>query len=320
MILVITAVIFLLSFVIVNKIDSNIQAFKNNNTSSSITPPVDSIPRVKTVDPTPSNASAEKSMNMSDISPGLVDDNGSNTQFVSKRTYELKRPISDKIGNEGLLPGTHIIIINDISQDGQVNYDQCTAAFSVPGVDGFPWAITAGHCGKVGQKVYSKPIDGNFNNIEFLGTIRAVPEVSYNTGMGDWGAIRLDPNATRPPAPNDIPMNLLIDNIKEGEVLCKNGSRTGADCGTQGKKGVKTVFENSNAKLDEVVLCALSGDSGSPIYNNRGIVGVLSSSTAPNDDMISGKCTTKSSAYYTPTADIVKQLKTFVPNAEFIDQ
>lgn len=254
-----------------------------------------------------------------EIQPGLVENvEGGQVQVNAPKSYSLPLPIDDKIGNAGLLPGTGIIIVKEMD-DTQVKSDQCTVAFSVAGVDGFPWAITAGHCGEVGEKVYSLPVDGNFFAAQFLGTVRAVSRSSYETGAGDWAAIRLDPQAVRPQAPGGIPMNLVVMNIERGDRLCKNGSRTGYDCGPQGGKNLKTIFEDLNAKLDEVILCALSGDSGSPIYSNKGIVGVLSSSTASKEDMQNGFCSQESGAYYTPTADVVEQVKAQVPNAVFVD-
>lgn len=295
--------------------------------SSSSGSPQDVI-QTETPDSLPSGTNEEVKDNVTEtniptpetIQPGLVESVTPNTgvRVNSEKTYSLPQPVGDKIGNSGLLPGTGVAIVQEMTET-QVRSDQCTIAFSLSGVDGFPWAITAGHCGKVGQKVYTLPSEGDFRTTTFLGTVRAVSESSYETGDGDWAAIRLDPNALRPSAPAGIPMHLVDTNVERGDRLCKNGSRTGYDCGPQGGKELKTVFNNATAKLDEVILCALSGDSGSPIYSNKGIVGVLSSSTAPASDMKNGYCTQQSGAYYTPVADVISQIRTKVPNAIITD-
>lgn len=256
-----------------------------------------------------------------DVLRALVDhDEDTGTVVVAEKNYRIIPPTNGIIGNAGLLPGTPIAILNSIENNGSINFGQCTIAFSVPGSDGFPWAITAGHCGDVGKKVYSIPVNGTFENSTFLGTIRKVSNYSFDTGKGDWSAIRLDPNAPLPASPTDIPLQISVKNVENGAFLCKNGSRTGYDCGPQGRKNLKaSLIDNRTAKLDEVTLCSLPGDSGSPIYDNQGIVGVLSSSTASEQDRANGYCTENSGTYYTPMGDVVDQVRDSIPSAVFID-
>ena len=224
-------------------------------------------------------------------------------------------PVSkgEKIGQTGLNPGTVITVVQS-KKGNTVNFDTCTIAFSLRGKSGYPWAITAGHCGKEGSKVYTYPTGNTFSTAYFLGTVRYVSKTDKENG--DWGAIRLNPQAKLPSSPDNMPNHLKMSGAKMGDNLCKFGATTGYNCGPKNHEDVEAILtlKNQNTQevkaiVDGVNLCALPGDSGSPIFDNNGIVGILSSSSASDKEVEEGKCGTSSSAYYSPIGDVVSQIK-----------
>lgn len=242
--------------------------------------------------------------------------------------YPLAKNTSSRIGRFGLLPATPVAIVKQRTAS-KVKFDTCTVAFSLPGKGRGknPWAITAGHCGKVGQKVYTLPTGSTFNSAVFVGTVRAVSEPDSSRGTSDWSAIRLNPKAKMPNHRTKIPMQLDTYPRKQDERLCKNGNTTGFNCGAKGKDNVSTelksvdkttgALKTYHASMSQVHLCALPGDSGSPIFDHDGIVGVLSSTSASKKEVASGKCKTTSLAYYTPIGEVVEQIRKKVPSIVF---
>lgn len=234
--------------------------------------------------------------------------------------YMLERP-HGVIGGEGLLPATPIAVVKNRSGNS-VQFDTCTVAFSVPGKGKYPWAITAGHCGKVGQKVYTLPTDGMFNSAVFVGTVRATSRPDSTRDTSDWAAIRLNPTAKLPDHTTKINLQLDTYPREPGDKLCKNGTTTGFNCGAKGNDDVITELTSYDkekrknitytAKMSQVNLCALPGDSGSPVYDRDGIVGVLSSTSATQEEVDAGKCDKGTVAYYTPITKIIDQVTSVV--------
>lgn len=234
--------------------------------------------------------------------------------------YRTATPTGTTIGNGGLIPGTRVIVVSE-QTDRSVRFDTCTIAFSLPGKSNMSWAFTAGHCGSVGQKVYTPPVDGDFSTAKFLGTIRAVSETDYETRAGDWAGIRLYANADRPEGASRVPLRLDTFERPIGETLCKHGSTTGTDCGAKRGEGIRTSLSGFSpdtptvtARMDQVALCALPGDSGGPVFDKMGIVGILSSSSAVRSAEDPRSCESGAMAYYTPMEDIVKQIQSSLPD------
>lgn len=248
-----------------------------------------------------------------------------NTSSPSNRgqIYPVGNPRGYRIGSQGLLPATPVAIVTDKSH-GKVYFDTCTIAFSLPGKGGTPWAVTAGHCGKVGQKVYSLPRGGNFSTSRQLGTVGYTSVAGEKGSTGDWGVIKLNPRALTPRHTTKIPRNLDTYPRVTGTTLCKNGKTTGFNCGSKGKDNVKTYLSSSDdnkkqtvARMSQVSLCALPGDSGSPIYDKDGIVGVLSSTSASKDEISAQSCYRDNIGYYTPIDKVISGIRQHVPEIIF---
>lgn len=250
---------------------------------------------------------------------------------VEMSSFSLSYPSSSGlVGKTGLLPGTQIAVLQEMTDDG-VKFSSCTVGFSLPGKGAFPWAITAGHCGNVGDKVYNIILtpDGNIADMKFLGTVRYASIFNSDENTSDWGAIRLNPKAQIPPVNQDIPLFINTKNIHEGDELCKYGSRTKRSCGPKVdsnvlvKSNMDTRFDTQTVVgyADKAKLCALPGDSGGPVFDKDGIVGIISSTSIgvnSNFDDDTLRCDTEDEAfsYYIPVESILQQIKTAVPDID----
>lgn len=246
----------------------------------------------------------------------------SNKKKPNKELIELQ-PISQSglIGQSGLMPGTPIAVMRD-KQNNRIYYDSCTIAFSLPGKRGFPFAITAGHCGNVGDKVYATPSGEGLP--QYLGTVRKVSISSYDKQTkkksGDWSLISLDKNAVHPPFPSVVPLAIDVNPVEIGTPLCKYGSTSQYNCGKKSEHQVSASIKGTEGKnqgkqlsalQDAVSLCALPGDSGGPVFSKKGIVGVLSATTATQEAMEKGSCkgVTNAEAFYVPVEEVLKEVK-----------
>lgn len=259
----------------------------------------------------------------------VIERSATNTPFrevnVNKSNKELieLQPISQSglIGQSGLMPGTPIAVMRD-KQNNRIYYDSCTVAFSLPGKRGFPFAITAGHCGSVGDKVYATPSGEGLP--QYLGTVRKVSISSYDKQTqkksGDWSLISLDKNAIHPPFPSVVPLAIDINPVEMGTPLCKYGSTSQYNCGKKSESQVSASIKGTEGKnqgkqlsalQDAVSLCALPGDSGGPVFSKKGIVGVLSATTATKEAMEKGSCkgVDNAEAFYVPVEEVLKEVK-----------
>lgn len=245
-------------------------------------------------------------------------------------SFPLLEPQSDFVGKTGLLPGTHIGIIEDISEE-RIKFTSCTVAFSLPGKGKFPWAITAGHCGDVGDKIYDIVLsqEGKVVDTRFLGTIRYSSVFDSDKKTSDWGAIRLNPKAKLPTSTAKIPMRVETKEVGNGTSLCKYGSRTHRSCGEKVESNVLVKSNSENYQsgktvvgyADKARLCALPGDSGGPVFDNTGIVGIISSTSIgvkdnKGDDALSCKGESESFTYYIPVDSVIRQIKQNIPDID----
>lgn len=137
----------------------------------------------------------------------------------------------------------------------------CTVAASGTDREGNKIAITAGHCGGVGQDVSSFDAEG-------AGTIGTVSRIV----AGDVSVITLRPEVkiTRSYG------NVTLDHVGGSapaflETLCKTGVTSGTSCGP--------VLATSASSITAHI-CGSFGDSGAPIYAGNRLVGVLNGGVA----------------------------------------
>lgn len=239
--------------------------------------------------------------------------------------YKLKPASSSKyIGASGLMPSTPVVILKKKTAT-RVEFDTCTIAFSIPSHSQGtpPWGVTAGHCGKPGQQVYSLPRGNNFSTAHPLGSIWFSSAADEKKNSSDWSLIRLNQKARVPSHTTKIPLMLDTYPRKQGDTLCKRGNTTGLNCGKKGKDDVRTQLRSSGKSshprigvMSQAYLCALPGDSGSPLFDRHGIVGVLSSTSASSADVARGQCSQGNIAYYTPIGKVIAEIQKNFPAIE----
>ncbi|ACY22431.1 hypothetical protein Gbro_3226 [Gordonia bronchialis DSM 43247] len=118
--------------------------------------------------------------------------------------------------------------------------------------------ITAGHCGKPGQKVYSE----TFQDRGQVGTI------SYSTPDLDMAIIDFNPAKVVPLRTVRSVTIRSIDTRPIGfpTIACKEGRTTGSTCGI-------AWFSDGDVHLSQ--MCVIEGDSGSPVVVGDRLVGMV---------------------------------------------
>lgn len=175
-------------------------------------------------------------------------------------------------------PGTTFHLTSEYPEAGvPFNATECTAAMSFDGGNGRLYAVTASHCGHVGDLIW--PADGATiaDYTEELGQIvysgLDAPADSETERGVDVAIIEIY-NPTRPMVMGAEPpeSTVLADYPADlnGEV-CKIGGTTGETCGVAGPRDERYVMVDpvTSAEVrttgDTAYLCAQRGDSGGPV-------------------------------------------------------
>ena len=133
----------------------------------------------------------------------------------------------------------------------------CTATVAGYNDRGEKIAITAGHCGKVGDAVRS----ADAWQLGRTGTITHV------NGQLDYAVITLAANTDVTRTYNGVTVNHLGGApIKPGGVVCKTGVASGTTCGP--------TFTDWDARNTNHV-CAMQGDSGAPLTVGDRVIGMV---------------------------------------------
>ncbi|HIW96074.1 MAG TPA: S1 family peptidase [Candidatus Corynebacterium gallistercoris] len=121
--------------------------------------------------------------------------------------------------------------------------------------------ITAGHCGKPGNPVYSFDATNDRGEFARIGTFE-------RAGSIDYGVVKLD---------NNVQLTNSYNNVKISNAggavpglftqLCKTGITTGGSCGP-------ALIDSGELLISQV--CASTGDSGGPVYVGDRLVGIVS--------------------------------------------
>ena len=123
-------------------------------------------------------------------------------------------------------------------------------------------ALTAGHCGNVGDQVASA------DSLEAGWSGRIVRKNPHL----DYAVIQLGGNAELTASYNGSTIRSLGGAARPGQMLCKNGYATGVTCG-------HTWIADHNRHNTQV--CAMAGDSGAPLYDGTRLVGMINGSPLP---------------------------------------
>lgn len=150
-------------------------------------------------------------------------------------------------------PGTPVFV-------GENNL--CTVTATGTDDEGRKLAITAGHCGEVGDTVVS----ADSWRVGPSGTVVSRSE-KY-----DYEVIELGPNAEVTNSYNGVTAN-NVGKQQAGSVACKQGVATGNTCGV--------VWMDDQA-LNPTQICAMRGDSGAPVLQGDTVVGMVDGGATPD--------------------------------------
>ena len=143
----------------------------------------------------------------------------------------------------------------------------CTIAATGYDRDGRKIAITAGHCGNIGDSVSS----ADSWRVGNSGTVIA------HGGDLDYSVIELGSNARVTRSYNGVTVNSVGgETPNSGRRICKSGVATGTTCGNVWSKDHQTNISQ---------VCAMPGDSGAPVMEDDRLVGMVSGGTVPNYDL-----------------------------------
>lgn len=160
-------------------------------------------------------------------------------------------------GNALYGPGTPIYV------GAGENQLSCTVA--VAGYDnaGRKVALTAGHCGNVGDPV----VDADAYGLGRTGTVTAIDRNL------DYALITLNPNTEVTRSYDGVTINHLGSApLPPGQRVCKKGVASGVTCGL-------TWYDYNSMNINQV--CAMQGDSGGPLFIGDRLVGMVNGGMFP---------------------------------------
>ena len=194
-------------------------------------------------------------------------------------------------------PGTRIQSTDHKPEAGEsFTAQSCTVALSFSDAAGDNFAVTAGHCGRVGDFVWPT------NATQAIDYAREVGHFVYSglyshdgtdaAGV-DVGIIKItDPERYMEVIGDPIPTG-IAERVPSIERVCKTGSTTGYTCGefedTQRVQIVNAGSDENRETFGDIAsVCAAAGDSGGPVFtevNGRAvIIGVVSGTEAGRSD------------------------------------
>lgn len=158
----------------------------------------------------------------------------------------------------------------------------CTITATGTDAEGRKLAITAGHCGQVGDAVMS----ADSWRVGATGTV-----VARGTKY-DYAVIELGSNTEVTNTYNGITAS-KVGNQQAGTVACKQGVATGNTCG---------VVWMSDVALNPTQICAMRGDSGAPVLQGNTVVGMVDGGMFPDQRL---SCSTPlQGALHMPTVTV----------------
>lgn len=209
-------------------------------------------------------------------------------------------------------PGTALDISSQDPQPGEYfDFQMCTAAWSFTLEDGRTFAVTASHCGQVGDRVWA----GNAHRT-FTYPAEPVGEVVYSDlfaedGHGlDVAFIELHGDVGYY-TPKYMEANLATTE-ELPQQLCKLGRITGETCGELTHGPEKSGLNAGDTRLETTAararICGTQGDSGGPIYaslpGGNAVIGVVSGTTKQIQENHDCSDHPDMELSFTPAADI----------------
>lgn len=186
-------------------------------------------------------------------------------------------------------PGTAIDVSTGYPVPGEYfNFRFCTIAYSFSTHSGRQYAVTASHCGQVGDVVWA----GSSTN-DFVYPAEPIGEFVYSgfyseeTGNLDIALIELNGHIPDSYSPLVMPTAVASELNALPDQVCKLGRMTGQTCGAVTHDSAEALLHVGAEELSSLAaradVCARSGDSGGPVYTDVAgtnvIVGMVSGTT-----------------------------------------
>jgi hypothetical protein len=126
-------------------------------------------------------------------------------------------------------------------------------------------ALTAGHCGVVGDRVFA----------EYLPEAGPIGRFSYSSPVSDIAVIDLDDAKVAPlRTVGGTTINGIGAPPAPGTIVCKEGRSTGNTC------GITWGYDSVYGEIVEHT-CSIPGDSGGPLVVGDRLVGLISNGYPP---------------------------------------
>lgn len=228
-------------------------------------------------------------------------------------------------------PGTKIQTTDHYPQPGESFTAQaCTVAFSFSDTSGRNFAVTASHCGNVGDLVW--PTNAEYATDYQVEAGRFIYSGLFAEGGDgvDVGIIEItDPQRFMEVIGAPIPTG-IGEEIPELGRVCKTGSTTGYTCGpfleTQRVQIIDTDVDIPRSTYGDIAeVCVSPGDSGGPVFsevNGRAvIIGVVSGTEAgrSEEECFEGMENPKRMSY-SNVEQVMNAIHAIVPDPAWVTQ
>ncbi|MDF2895281.1 MAG: peptidase [Rhodococcus erythropolis] len=163
------------------------------------------------------------------------------------------------------LGGGSGILLPDVDHSDPEQVAACT--LTAVGYDnaGSLVALTAGHCGVVGDRVFA----------EYLPEAGPIGRFSYSSPVSDIAVIDLDDAKVAPlRTVGGTTINGIGAPPAPGTIVCKEGRSTGNTC------GITWGYDSVYGEIVEHT-CSIPGDSGGPLVVGDRLVGLISNGFPP---------------------------------------
>lgn len=213
------------------------------------------------------------------------------------------------------VPGTTMHLTTDYPQPGvSFHVSECTVAFSFRDEAGAAYAVTASHCGQVGDLVWPTTASTMEDYATEVGRV-IYSDLQHDTDIhNDIGIIAISDDARPMTFAGDATQaNVISQYDPERVEACKIGGTTQVTCGQTGPVEQQHLYnENGDFVVTQgrvAEIYAERGDSGGPVVADGVVIGLVSGTRSPDEQG------TQTLAY-TPASLIIETIQAVIPTAQ----
>lgn len=225
-------------------------------------------------------------------------------------------------------PGTAVTITSTLPVPGQeIRVGQCTIAYSFTAGEK-AYAVTASHCGQVGNHVWPSTENMEANFDAPVGSFVYSDLYDPAGEKLDAGIIEITNRAIGMRSPDNTAGTAVAQDITGlPPEVCKYGNTTGVTCGEpQASEALAILTGHDGTELEAFAstaqICAQPGDSGGPVYadldGQRVIIGLVSGTRGADDAAGCGPELGSMTMSYTAMPKIQHLVDRVVPGADYL--